>query len=248
MQNNYHILNGDALKAQFPKAIQGKQLVVRECMIDGDLRGKNLDEFYSTRFNFLQKEYGVSKQDYYKKTVTQFKQIQAIPNGSAINLWFEDDLFCQVHFWFAVHLLMQNENNSTIYLIRPNIHTQYGFGGLTAKELTAIYQNKIQLTKRNLIAKLWSAYQHNETNQLLNLAQELKSIYPFILPAVNAHIARLPNEEEQNRPIQTLKAILKELKTDNFSTIYQEFQKREAIYGFGDLQVKRLLQQIKENR
>jgi hypothetical protein len=32
-----------------------------------------------------------------------------------------------------------------------------------------------------------------------------------------------------------------ELGTTDFGLIFKEFNKREAIYGFGDLQVKRLL-------
>ena len=35
-----------------------------------------------------------------KKTVPEFLKMQNIPENSEINLWFEDDLFCQVTFWF----------------------------------------------------------------------------------------------------------------------------------------------------
>jgi len=49
-----------------------------------------------------------------------------------------------------------------------------------------------------------------------------------------------------DRPVQSLKEIKEELKTDDFGIIFREFSKREAIYGFGDLQVKRLLDELPE--
>ena len=39
-----------------------------------------------------------------------------------------------------------------------------------------------------------------------------------------------------------------ELNTEQFGLIFKEFCNRESIYGFGDLQVKRLLDEIKNNR
>ncbi|MGA1465893.1 MAG: hypothetical protein ACO363_09195, partial [Balneolaceae bacterium] len=34
----------------------------------------------------------------------------------------------------------------------------------------------------------------------------------------------------------------------NFGAVFREFQRREAIYGFGDLQVKRLFDAVMEGR
>lgn len=35
--------------------------------------------------------------------------------------------------------------------------------------------------------------------------------------------------------------IVEELNTKEFGSIYREFNRREAIYGFGDLQVKNMM-------
>jgi hypothetical protein len=35
------------------------------------------------------------------------------------------------------------------------------------------------------------------------------------------------------------------LETNSFGEVFKEFNKRESIYGFGDLQVKRLFDEIK---
>jgi len=49
------------------------------------------------------------------------------------------------------------------------------------------------------------------------------------------------------RPSQSLIRIINELNTVEFEPIFREFSKREDIYGFGDLQVKRLFNEIKNN-
>jgi hypothetical protein len=43
---DYHILNGDALKGQFPSEIPGQLIVARECLVDGDVSGESLSEFF----------------------------------------------------------------------------------------------------------------------------------------------------------------------------------------------------------
>jgi hypothetical protein len=46
----YNILNGDALAYSFPDTkIEGDVIVVREGLIDGDLSGDNLHDFWQSR-------------------------------------------------------------------------------------------------------------------------------------------------------------------------------------------------------
>ncbi|TRX60615.1 DUF1835 domain-containing protein [Fulvivirga sp. M361] len=249
MKEQYHILNGDALKDQFPKAIQGEIIVTRECLVEGSVKGDNLNELYTTRAKFLNESYGeCSEQDYHRKVVTEFQKVLNIPQGAEVNLWFEDDLFCQVNFWFMVHLIRLFEKHNSIFLVRPEKHGPYGFAGLTESMLISIYENRILLTELDQLADLWKFYQHNDTKKLLEIAEELESKYPFILAAVRAHMERIPTEGSLGRPGQSLIQIMKDLETEEFGPVFREFSKREAIYGFGDLQVKRLFDEVKNNR
>lgn len=36
---HFHILNGDALKSQFPEQILGEKIIARECLVDGSVEG-----------------------------------------------------------------------------------------------------------------------------------------------------------------------------------------------------------------
>ena len=64
--------------------------------------------------------------------------------------------------------------------------------------------------------------------------------YPFIKAAVKAHIDRCPDNEKLGKPYQTILQIMGEQKTKQFDIIFKEFNKRLPIYGYGDVQVKRL--------
>ena len=50
----YHVLNGDSLTERFlATGIQGEVVVARECLIEGDLNGDSISEFWLTRANYL---------------------------------------------------------------------------------------------------------------------------------------------------------------------------------------------------
>lgn len=243
MKDQYHILNGDALKDRFPKSIAGDIFVARECLVDGDVCAEDLNDLYRIRANFISQNYeGFKEHDYYSKTVSEFEKIRAIPNNVEVNLWFEDDLFCQVNFWFIVHLL--SNSNCTIFLVRPEIHNQFGFGGLNNSELNKLLKNKVILYNKDEISRLWTSYQSNNYEELLETGNSLKSQYPFIFNAVEAHLERLPSYGKKGRPIESILQIMKDLNTSEFAPIFKEFNRREAFYGFGDLQVKRLYNAI----
>ncbi|MBL4568251.1 MAG: hypothetical protein JKY69_00790, partial [Flavobacteriaceae bacterium] len=76
MRKQYHILNGDSLKEQFPVTIDGEIIVARECLVDGDVTGCDLDELFRSRAKFISTNYdGYSEQDYYDKTVPELLKI-----------------------------------------------------------------------------------------------------------------------------------------------------------------------------
>ena len=247
MKKQYHILNGDSLKDQFPEKITGEIIIARECLVDGNVKGDNLKEFFHSRAEFISSYDNYSVQDYYDKTVPEIQKMLDIIDNAEVNLWFEDDLFCQVNFWFVLSLLFNSTSNNSIYLIRPKAHNQYGFGGLNELELQLVYEERTLLTSLDKLSGLWKYYQNEDFDNLLKTASELESEYPFILTAVKAHLDRIPSKGNLGRPSESLIQIMKDLNTDQFNLVFREFCKRESIYGFGDLQVKRLFDNIIKN-
>jgi hypothetical protein len=248
MKNQVHLINGDALKQQFPEEIVGKIIVVRECLVDGNVEGSSLEQLFQTRANFIKINYdGFTEQDYFTQTVSEIRKIEKISENAEINLWFEDDLFCQVNFWFTCYLIQLWNLKNRVFLVRPKTQNQFGFGGLTKPELVSIYKNKLLLTELVKIAEMWRFFQLNQLNNLHKRAKELTKKYPFILPAVKAHIQRFPKNGKLGKPGESILKIMKEIETEEFEPVFREFCKRESIYGFGDLQVKNLIREIKKS-
>lgn len=248
MNTQYHILNGDVLKKLFPEEIVGKCIIVRECLVDGPVDTQSLNELFELRARFICDNYdGVSEQDYYDKTVREFKDILNIDEGIDVNLWFEDDLFCQVNFWFVVYLLCIGQKKNRVYLVRSQKHSRYSFGSLSNFELISCYKNRILLCDTDQIAALWKLYKKNDIEQLLKYAEDLEFEFPFILEAVHAHRDRISNEGILDRPSRTILQIISDLETDEFDIVFNEFRERESIYGFGDVQVRKLFDKVQSS-
>lgn len=249
MKNQYHVLNGDALAEQFPESIPGKVFVVRECLIDGIVQENDVDIFFQKRARFIKQRFeGCSEEIYYQKTVSEFKKIQNIPTEDEINLWFEDDLFCQTNCWFVIYLISQDNPNQSIYLVQPNEINKYNFGNMTELELFASLKRKTFINSFEIqkFSALWESYQVNDVKSMFRIAKELGDKYLHLTPVIKAHEDRIPKKNFPGRPTQSLVSIMNELNTNEFGLIFQEFCKREGIYGLGDLQVKQLIDGIKK--
>ncbi|MCL6218096.1 DUF1835 domain-containing protein [Zunongwangia pacifica] len=245
MLSQYHILNGDALKHQFPKVLPGKSIIARECLVEGTTKGDDFDSFFKNRARFISESHAETEENYLKNVKSEFQKILDINEACEINLWFEQDLFCQANLWFVASLIVQTPHVNNVFLVMPKEHTPFGFGGLSEPELIAAYNHRKSINNVQDFAKLWQHYQNNNLEDLKETAKNLKKEFPFILPAVKAHIARIPKKEDPGRPVTATLKIMDELQTDDFNLIFREFCKRESIYGFGDLQVKKLVEKAK---
>ncbi len=241
MKKQFHILNGDALREQFPQDIGGDQIVVRECLMDGSLEGNSLAEFFESRANYICEIYpNTDKMDYFQITVSELVKLQNIPPHSEINFWFEDDLFCQVNFWFVLNLIKLSNENARLFLVRPPCSSPYSFGVLNDIQLISAYDKRVELSELDKWSNLWRFYKSGDTEMLLKSAEDIEDKYPFVIAAVRAHIDRFPTEESLGKPSDTLVAIMKDLDTNDFKKVLHEFRERVGIYGFSNLQIKKL--------
>jgi len=94
-------------------------------------------------------------------------------------------------------------------------------------------------------SKLWESFQHRDKKRLIEYGAQCKSIIPRINQVVQAHIERSKSLQGLGRPEKTIHDILNEGKT-TFPELFKEFSKRDGIYGFGDLQVKRMFDKTNE--
>ena len=229
---------------QFPqKQIKGALIVARECLIEGDFSGESLDDFWKTRAAFMQRQYKVDLPSYKKKTIAEFQKIIAIPKPSIVYLWFEDDLFCMCNFWFSLSLL---PIETTIYLVKPKADDWNGFGSMSQEELHQAYQNKnlLEAEERALMLQCWKAYKTHNLKHLQSLSKNNSPHFPKLAAVCQAHVDRFPNPGELSRPALILQSILSVQSNKEFKNIFPIFNQQAGIYGFGDVQVKQIYDQV----
>ncbi|WP_221390842.1 DUF1835 domain-containing protein [Dyadobacter sp. NIV53] len=253
MSKTFHILNGDALLEFFPESIlSGEIIVARECLVDGSVTGTTLEEFWETRADFISAEYEEEKESYFFDVVSEFNRISLIPPGSEVNLWFEEDLFCQVNLWFCMSLLTNIADQLKINLVKPPLKDGQpdwgGFGGLDRNELAGAYQSRERLFVADvkLLTGLWHAYKTNDRVKLKELSTTKSAHFPFLQDVVQAQLDRSSEDSLSGRPEKVLKEIMLQNNIHDFKAIFKEFSIREGIYGFGDWQVERLLNKLPE--
>ena len=248
----YNILNGDALAFSFSDTeIEGDIVVMREALIDGDLSGNNLNDFWQSRVKY----HDSTEAQYYSDVVKEFEKIINAPNNAEFNLWFEFDLFCQVNMWFVISiinsLLIKKKVYAvnTSYLDRTSKQFWNGFGPANSSELATCFADKILLNDVDLQLgqDLWTAYKSGNLEELARLATNQSSAFPYLQEVVKAHIDRFPKDGTKGRPERVLEDITKNISTD-FNKVCKEFWNREGIYGFGDTQVKDLYDKVMHYR
>lgn len=242
----YHVLTGDALASQFEETyLEGKVIVSRECLIDGPTQSASLRDFWDMRAAFIQEAYNDSEAAYFNKVTKEYEQLLHLPAGSEVYLWFEFDLFCQVNMWFTLWLLRQSNTPLQIFRVFPATRGAQdrwnGFGRMNSAELGQCFDNRVLFTEEDIFigSQLWQAYSRNNMTKLRKLSLNYSPCFLYLAEVCEAQIERLNGRLER-----TLKSILAEGITD-FKEVFVRFFNLEGIYGLGDLQVKKLYEQIR---
>jgi hypothetical protein len=246
----YHILNGDSLAGTFSNAnIHGEIIVARECLIEGDLSGDTLSEFWKTRASYITATYNVTTGNYSTGVVKESEKLIIAPDYSEFNLWFGYDLFCRTNMWFIISLLNDLPINKNVLVVYPsflNEHEKWKeFGHANAADLIESFSNRIRFNDSDLkLGKdLWTAYKNNDLHQLKELSKNQSACFPYLREVCEAHIDRFSSGEKKGRPEQVIEDIVQNVSTD-FKIVFKEFFEREGIYGFGDLQLKQLYDKV----
>ena len=245
-KNIYHLLNGDALKGQFPIDIPGHRLVARLCLVDGEVESDDLDDFFEKRACFISKNYpNYSKEDYFEG-IEDILQLKKLSPDVELNLWFEKDLFCQVNFWFVASMIHKHSNPNEVYLVLPKIESPYSFGHMTKSELQKAFTQRVKITSQQLarLTELWQAYQKNNFEVMHKVSDKLLDAFPFVKEAVTLHQGRQKINGQLSAPESALLSISEELQTTDLGPILSLFIERHGAYGFGDLQVKKMLKTV----
>jgi len=234
-----HILNGDALLAQLPDTISGKRIIMRECLMDGPVEMPSFAAFYKKRWSFLKELSGEFPfEEYEEKTISQIEAIKNLSANDSVYHWFEEDLFCQINLWFCLYILHEHSSLNQVFLVKPDQRSPYSFSFYNNQQLEDLYAEHQTIADLAPWSDLWKAFQNKDWLALKKLGASLNPQYSFLMPAIKAQLERLESETSYGRPLDKVMELVAEGKS--FPEVFRSIYKSEAIYGFGDLQVKRL--------
>lgn len=234
-----HILNGDSLKNQLEAvSLPGKILACREAMIEGPKKAVDSEELWKDRARYFDETYGDSDSFYTGKVIPEFEKMSKAPAGAEVVLWFEDDLFCQANMWFCLYWLSARSDLKVFRVFPAPVGAEWrwrGFGANSPDQLKAAYENRILLTEedRKLGADLWDAFRQEDMSAMKALANTSTEAFcdlPEVVKAWEGYPEKIEAFIQQK--LQAGAA--------GFSEVFKAFCLECGIYGFGDLQVKRI--------
>lgn len=238
---NYQVLPGDAVAEEFRKTnICGDVIVCRECLIVGDIDADILPDFWEQRARFILSEYGEDGIIYHETVADELAKLLNLDEDAEVTLWFEYELFCSVNMWFCLWLL--SETGAAVYRVEPVVLSKNdrwnGFGKLTAAELKICYDKRIHFKPEDIAlgSALWNAYRKGDNANLQKLSTVESKCFPHLAEVCEAAI------DKDTRPAKIISELTFEGKTE-LDEVFPEFTRRAGVYGLGDLQVQRLLDQ-----
>src|SRR3989442_5948610 len=110
-----HIHNGDSTVGTARKAdLPGEHLAWREALVCGPTPSRLSDNhFRQIRVRHLSEAYGVNMQECAKELHEQQEALASFGDHDEVVLWFEHDLFCQVHLIYLLNWFAKRELGKT---------------------------------------------------------------------------------------------------------------------------------------
>ena len=238
----YHVLPGDAQVEEFRKTdLEGELIVFREALIAGPIESENVDEFWESRAHYVLSEYGEDEIDYQEKVADEILRLAEVSEGDEVNLWFEFELFCGVNLWFC--LVQLKGSGARIYRVSPvdaspdNVWD--GFAKHTAESLRECFESRVELSEEDAEtgANLWAAFRDRDRERLRELGEYRSPAFPFLKEVCGAA------SDLETRPAAIVREIVASGK-HGIDEVFPEFRSRAGVYGFGDLQVEKLLERV----
>lgn len=254
MSSLLHITNGDSFTERLKTLdFKGDIITWREMLCEGRTETNvGSESFWKTRFEFLNKNYKVSKSWFIEKTLKEYRSLCNHKQQDQIILWFEYDLFCQINLLAVVSWLKANRKYAEISLVCSGREDEseklYGLNELTNEQLQKLFDNRIILNQDDIeyADYIWQLYCSDNPIRLENLTDFKDFQFDYLSDAIEAHLKRFPTIKNglnnvENHVLNLSLEHKPKTKRELMGTILQN----QGIYGFGDSQFERVISKLK---
>ena len=254
MSSQLHITNGDSLTDRLRLLqLKGDIITWREMLCEGKtLTNVGSESFWKTRFEFLNKNYKVTKSWFVEKTLKEYRSLCNHKQQDQIILWFEYDLFCQINMLAVISWLKTHRKYAHISLVcsgkEDDSDKMYGLGELDDERLLKAYENRVELTQDDIeyADYVWQLYCSDNPIRLENLTDFKNYQFDYLSEAIKGHLKRFPTiknglNEVENHILRLSVDKKPKSKRELMRTVLSD----QGVYGFGDSQYERIITSLK---
>lgn len=254
MSSQLHITNGDMFTEKLKSLkLDGDIITWREMLCEGKTETNvGSESFWKTRFEFLNKNYKVSKSWFIDKTLKEYRTLCNHKQEDRIVLWFDYDLFDQINMLAVISWLKTHRPYAEISLVScdedENFENLSGLGELADDQLRKLFTNRTLLTQDDIeyADYVWQLYCSDNPIRLENLKDFSSFQFSHLSGAIEAHLLRFPSirnglNEVENNVLRLARSTKPKSKVALLNTVLIN----QGRYGFGDTQYDRVITKLK---
>ena len=254
MSSLLHITNGDSLTDRLKSLeLKGDIITWREMLCEGKtLTNVGSESFWKTRFEFLNKNYKVSKSWFVEKTLKEYRSLCNHKQQDQIVLWFEYDLFCQINMLAVISWLKTHRKYAQISLVcsgnEDETDKMYSLGEVSDEKLLELYDNRTELSMNDIeyADYVWQLYCSDNPIRLENLTDFKNYQYDYLSDAIKTHLKRFPTIKNGLNDIENHVLQLSfDKKPKSKRELLRTVLTNQGVYGFGDSQYNRIITSLK---
>ncbi|WP_127136823.1 DUF1835 domain-containing protein [Flagellimonas oceanensis] len=254
MKSLLHITNGDSFTSRLQSLeFKGDVITWREMLCEGKtLSTVGSESFWKTRFEFLNKNYKVSKSWFIEKTLKEYRSLCNHKQQDQIVLWFEYDLFCQINMLAVISWLKQHRRHAEISLVcsgKVEGSTKlYGLNELNDEKLMELYENRKVLSQDDIeyADYIWQLYCSDNPIRLENQIANNDFQFEYLSDALKTHLKRFPTIKNGLNDLENhILEVAKKHKPKSKNELMKDLLTDQGFYGFGDTQYERMVSSLK---
>ena len=254
MSSQLHITNGDSFTEKLQSLkLKGDIITWREMLCEGKTETNvGSESFWKTRFEFLHKNYKVTKSWFVEKTLKEYRSLCNHKQQNQIILWFEYDLFCQINMLAVLSWLKTNRRHADIFLVcsgkEDDSNKLYGLSELTDDQLMNLYRNKVKLTQDDIeyADYIWQLYCSDNPIRIEQVSGLENYQFNYLGDALKAHLQRFPSIKSGLNSLEYMVLDYAEReKPKNREQLLRASLMNQGYYGYGDTQFNRIITNLK---
>ena len=210
------------------------------------------EAFWKTRFDFLHKNYNVSKSWFVEKTLKEYRSLCNHKQEDEIILWFEYDLFCQINMLAVISWLKSHRRHVQISLVcsgnEDSSDHLYALNELSDDQIKKLFKKRVELSQDDIefADYVWQLYCSDNPIRLEHLTDFDQYQFKYLGEALKTHLKRFPTiknglNEIENRVLH----VAAEEKPASRKQLLGTLLSDQGWYGFGDSQYERILKNLR---